>query len=636
MREKLRTDSFRQRKSAQVQKTKGHNNVAVLSRFALKHTNAKGDIMLSLSNRQPTGLPLSLLLVAVATVGAGRVWGASLGRADRAPPPSTEMLRALHYIQSLSQQAAPVAKGNRQPRPREGEGPVEEGAGQQWLQAVLETLQETHPQSLSPALTGASRRRHRKYPLEQERGGWGNSLKRTNENAQDEQYTPQKLATLQSVFEELQKISSSKSRSENKRQGPSDYQEEEEEEEEEEGGDGDEDEEEDAERMRKMTLEDWDPLQAQMDDEEDEEADRGALSHEEEDEYDDLLVKRDSQSDGVGRQGAGQPDDLSSLVDFYVLSVLEKTEQQEAVRRATEREEEEEEEEEERGVASLSLLELVRLSEQLGLSPDQLLNLLKSTSNPLPQQAPPRTPARTPTHLQAPPRTPTRTPTHLQAPPQTPARTPTHLQAPPQMPYELKLHAANAPLASTHTRGHTHTHTHTHTSAGTHPGLLSSPHARPLEAPEDVLATAQILHLLGLPDPVPHQPPKPAPAPRGHPLDLLFSERSVDDPESDPEDESEAEDEDEDASPLERLLLEQGPEGQGLPPRSAGASGERRLELRALTHVLEDFLDQPGAMETRQRQPVDIADAEPDDTLQSILGLLRPEQKDSSETGRLS
>ncbi|KAL2096298.1 hypothetical protein ACEWY4_008446 [Coilia grayii] len=633
--------------------------------------------MLSVSNQKPVGLALPLFLVAVATVWAGEVWGAWLPRepkaaptAERLAPPSTQMLRALQYIQALSQQALPLGTGNRQPIPRdeqkEGAWPREE---QQWLQAVLETLQETqkevgvsdrpktHPPALNPAFHSS---RHRKYPQEEEeQGGWGNSLKRTNENA-DEQYTPQKLATLQSVFEELQKVYSSKS--ENKRQILSDY---DEEGEEEEGEEEEEEEEADADRLTKMSVGEWEPLGE--DDTEDEDA------AEEEADYNDLpIIKRSSQSDSHVTEGAGQPDELSSLVDYYVLKLLEKTEQEEK-RAADEEEEEEEKEEEERavaeeerGAASLSLLQLVELSDTLGISPDQLLGLLQTTSNPLPQQAPPRTPyqlsqpARTPAHLQAPPRTtyqlsqPARTPARLQAPPQTPyqlsqpARTPGRLQAPQRTPYTLNIRTVPPPAARSHTQGHTPGHTAD--------SLLSSPHARPLEVPEDAPSTAEILRLLGLPalhsvptsditafPPRSHQHPNTALVPRdtlqapqntlqgpqtklqAPQTELALSGRRADDPLGAGLQED----------ALERLLLGAEPEERGLPAQGVGAEDE----LGALTRALQGYLGQVDRgvdMETRQSEPDQTEEDEGDQDLQRILGFFKPEHQDSVETAELS
>lgn len=361
------------------------------------------------------------------------------------PSPSAEMLRALRYIQSLSQRtpsdppvddhqpadtdlepddtesvrsmlrlAAPARGSTVMDRDLEER---EDGNDktQQWLQAVLTTLQQTEEQMVpqktpQKKVTGhtsspprpryaiqprakqqlevetssaenyersswadpSSRRRHRQYPLmfededEQEQ-----PLKRTNENA-EKQYTPQKLATLESVFEELSGISTAKTDS--KRESEDD---------------------DDLYRQRKMALEDimgtdeWEPLEEQTEPEE-EQRERHGLDNNLDDD-----VKRSNQPDFF----QSDPEDIAKLVDL--LKRLESNEQkredvndgeqeeQETDREvektdADDEEDEEERDEEEREIRPVhesfpqSLSQLITISQRLQIPPADVIDLLQN------------------------------------------------------------------------------------------------------------------------------------------------------------------------------------------------------------------------------------------------------------------
>ncbi|XP_068173223.1 secretogranin-2a [Antennarius striatus] len=308
--------------------------------------------------------------------------------------PNADMLKALEYIESLrqrtgtdSQQRPPLDVG-RVDEEDEGEEGGEDKS-EELLQAVLTTLQQTEkasrPVPPRPALEGPppraqqqqSIRPHRKLPLmfedEEEDEDGGRPYKRTTENV-EEKYTPQNLATLQSVFDELDKLTGAKT-SHNKRQD-------EEEEDEEEDAD---DEGEDDDVFNDGEGEDpsdWGPLQEQEEEEEEEEEDnkRGfdyvddddeGADEEEEDEDESYLIKR-----------SNDQDDMANLVDYYLLKVLEKTEEEEH-----KREMEEEEEERERRAAQTSyrenidpqaIYQLIHISQKYQIPPENLLEMLKT------------------------------------------------------------------------------------------------------------------------------------------------------------------------------------------------------------------------------------------------------------------
>ncbi|XP_056613071.1 secretogranin-2a [Triplophysa dalaica] len=385
------------------------------------------------------------------------------------PPPSAEMVRALRYIQSLSEGTLPEAPaGDEQPvdkdikphdmetvrsmlrlaAPARGSTATERDLeereddndkAQQWLQAVLTTLQETEeqmvPQKMSWKVTGhtsspprprypiqprpkqqlevetssdenyersslgnpSNQRRHRQYPLifeeDQEQ-----PLKRTNENA-EEQYTPQKLATLQSVFEELSGISTAKTNSKRESVVAS----------------REDDDDDDLYRQRKMALEDilgtdeWEPSEEQKEME---------VEQRERHKFDDDQVKRSNQPDFFTTEKE-ESENIAKLVNL--LKLLESKEQkhedvndveqeeQETYREVEkkdanqedEEEQEEERDEEEREIKSVrktfpqTISQLITISQKLQIPPADVLDLLQNNARNFRIPAQSQTPTRT-------------------------------------------------------------------------------------------------------------------------------------------------------------------------------------------------------------------------------------------------
>uniref|UniRef100_A0AAY4EBM0 Secretogranin II n=1 Tax=Denticeps clupeoides TaxID=299321 RepID=A0AAY4EBM0_9TELE len=368
-----------------------------------------GDIMPSLPNPCLTWMTSVLFLVVIVTTGAREVWGASLKsdplywgskplpgpKGKPHPPHSAEMMQALQYIQFLSQIADPLVPDNRdqdrflssifqhgaEEKEREEAvrgGEQDEDHTQQWLEAILKTLQQADEgQSqipIKPKLPkypwreDGGRRQYRKHQLMFEDEGkddLGNPFKRTNENAEG-QYMPQKVANVQSIFEELQQISGA--RLGYKRHNSDEVIEDD-------GGDGD-----DNLRVRKMALEDMTRTEenqkggqeftnfdySEYEDEESHELHHNDVKADEEESSEQLNLFK--------RSKAENPDDITRLVDFYLLNMLEKTGQQEEKRGALKPKELSEEEKTEE-----PLLKIMQLSQKLSNIPtEEHLGLLLS------------------------------------------------------------------------------------------------------------------------------------------------------------------------------------------------------------------------------------------------------------------
>ncbi|CAN9511161.1 unnamed protein product [Ophioblennius macclurei] len=344
------------------------------------------------------------------------------------PAPNADMLKALKYIESLHQRngldlqqqralltagpnamddaeklramltlASNPAQNNGAEEEEEEEG--REDKSEELLQAVLNTLQQTEKVSkpVRPKSEGQSTKQqgimpHKELPLmfedeegegdeeeEDEEGPERDSpFKRTNENV-EEKYTPQNLATLQSVFNELDKLTGAKTL--RKRQD-------------EEGSleDGEELDDEDMFNVRNVAyddiggnLADWRPLEEQEEEEEEDrhEVDQGldyinnneGEADEDEEEDDERYLAKKS----------NDPDDMASLVDYYLLKVLEKTEEEEQKRDIEEEEQEEEEEKQraERRVAQTIdprvVYQLIQISQKYQIPPEDLLDMFKTT-----------------------------------------------------------------------------------------------------------------------------------------------------------------------------------------------------------------------------------------------------------------
>ncbi|XP_072546764.1 secretogranin-2a [Salminus brasiliensis] len=608
-----------------------------------------------------------------ATLRESRLWGnepnAFRPGSQAPPPPSAAMLQALQYIQSLSRRTLhdPVANIEKPAVPdddledlesmramlqlaspartssatrdsrAEEEEEKEDDKAQQWLQAVLSTLQQTEDQisplktphrepthSLSPTrprfmLSPAEakqqqdeltdddyerslssdnqgvRRNHRKFPLMfEDKDGQDQPLKRTNENA-EEQYTPQKLATLQSVFEELSRMPDSKADSKQKTTVN--------------GEDND------GYREKKMVFdnlagdeEELVPLEERTeqveeetrkhefnggfreDRKEQEEKERNA---EEED-------KRSNHSDSAEMDKVEDPDDISRLVDYYLIKVLEKTEQEEHKRdqekeneeegeeeeeeedrdrdREEERREEEEEEEEEDEerekrraaqpqytVDPQSLYQLIQISKKLQIPPADILDLLESEG--------------TKKHGKSWQRTPTQSQT-------------------PSLSYPSSYSTQRSPATALYQRPH--------------------------QTPETSSVTQDILRILGLVSAAkpneksgwrPNQY-KPSPALNYYTAerelpDYAFSDTSRDQREADYDD---AIGEDELASLLAAEMLAQ--------------------RQRRATSGLRDYFDQAfqSTPENRQPEQEEAGENSDEETLLKILNYLNPESEDTDET----
>nr|XP_043872041.1 secretogranin-2 isoform X2 [Solea senegalensis] len=341
--------------------------------------------------------------------------GALAAGYDPSDMDDAEELRAMLRLASNPMQSKDDEEEEEEEEEEGDEGREDKSA--ELLQAVLSTLQQAEkaskPLSLRPSADEEdtrdnSHRRgqqkqhgiplHKKLPLmfedeeegEEEEGEAPGlrHLKRTNENV-EEKYTPQNLATLQSVFDELDKMTRSKVM--HKRQDDD---------EEEEGDDDDDDDDDDGVfNVRNVAYDDvgrdlaldWSLLQEQDEDNKEDEDDKHDVDRE--------LDYVDDNDEDVDEDDEGEedenypvkrskvPDDDANLVDYYLLKVLEKTEEEEQ-KRELEVEEEEEQERAERRAAAQTLYrddifprtiyEFIQISQKYKIPPEDLMDMLKS------------------------------------------------------------------------------------------------------------------------------------------------------------------------------------------------------------------------------------------------------------------
>lgn len=262
--------------------------------------------------------------------------------------PSSDMIKALEYIESLKQRADgpenPTGDYDEVDKFRflvqlaslqDENAPNREEAARwpdnkvpQWVQSLLRMLEEAGESTGAQPAAGNERRPHKsrrpmteaesadyggfvkphkKYPLMFEDEENSRDNKRATEDL-DEQYTPQSLANMRSIFEELGKLSAAQNQ---KRENQDD-----------------EDGEDDDDRVRNLAYEDvaggeeWVPLEEQM---ETEEMVKGSRE-----EYERGLADNGEQSEAIERRAAEDeenPEDDTKLVDYYLLKVLEMTDQ---------------------------------------------------------------------------------------------------------------------------------------------------------------------------------------------------------------------------------------------------------------------------------------------------------------------
>ncbi|XP_037322019.2 secretogranin-2a [Pungitius pungitius] len=289
-----------------------------------------------------------------------------------------DKLRAMLRLASDRVQSKEEGEEEEEEEERENEEEEREDKSEELLQAVLSTLQQTEKAS-QPQQKPHGVLPHKKLPLmfedEEEEGegdeeeGERGPFKRMNENV-EEKYTPQNLATLQSVFDELDKMTRVKTMQ--RRQDEDDmfdardvgYE------------DGD--------------LADWGPLQEQ---EEDEGEGEGDEEEEEEEEERDNKHEDNQGLDYVDDEDAAEsfpvkrssgPDDVANLVDYYLLRVLEKSEEEEHKRQV-----EEEEKRAERRVAQhggsvdpRAVYQLIQISQKYQIPPGDLVDLLRTAEAP--------------------------------------------------------------------------------------------------------------------------------------------------------------------------------------------------------------------------------------------------------------
>uniref|UniRef100_H3D9Y1 Secretogranin II n=1 Tax=Tetraodon nigroviridis TaxID=99883 RepID=H3D9Y1_TETNG len=289
--------------------------------------------------------------------------------------PNADMLKALQYIQSLHQRTSAqqhpsfparfdaermddaeklravlrLASKPAQSGDEDG-GEEKEDKSEELLQAVLSTLKQTEKapkppawrSRRSPRTPGRSTKQggirpHEKLPLMFEDEEEGARVKRTNENV-EEKYTPQNLATLQSVFDELDKLTGS--RSLHKRHDA------------------------DVFGVRDVAYDSAEGGSCRV-------GSAGRTSRG----LDYIMAK------AFPVKRSDDPDDVANMVDYYLLKVLEKTEEEQK----RELEEEEMERAERRAAQTRyrdsidprAVYQLLQISQKYQIPPENLLGLLK-------------------------------------------------------------------------------------------------------------------------------------------------------------------------------------------------------------------------------------------------------------------
>uniref|UniRef100_A0A672QN72 Secretogranin-2-like n=3 Tax=Sinocyclocheilus grahami TaxID=75366 RepID=A0A672QN72_SINGR len=317
-----------------------------------------GGIMLSLPKLSAGGVVVLLVtLLQTLTVQGASVRHHRLRGGDQGGflAPSSDMIKALEYIESLKQRAdgseSPTGDYDEVDKFRflvqlaslqDENAPTREDATRwpdnkvpQWVQSLLRVLEqagetpESQPAPRNERRPHKSRRpvadaespvgdyggfvkQHKKFPLMFEDEENSRDNKRATEDL-DEQYTPQSLANMRSIFEELGKLSAAQNQ---KRENQDDE---------------DAEDDDDLYKVRNLAYEDmtggeeWVPLEEQL---ETEEVVKGSRE-----EYKRGLGDNREQGEVIERRAIPtedddeNADDDTKLVDYYLLKVLEMTNQ---------------------------------------------------------------------------------------------------------------------------------------------------------------------------------------------------------------------------------------------------------------------------------------------------------------------
>lgn len=308
----------------------------------------------------PPKLSIGGVAVLLALLHACAVQGASIrhhrlrgGEQGAYFAPSSDMVKALEYIESLKRRTdglespttdydevdkfrflVQLASLQDESAPERGDDGWLESKAPQWVKALLramdqagENTETAPPQTSRPTKNrqkpvgsdaagdyGGMVKPHKKYPLmfeDEEENVRDSTFKRATEDM-DEQYTPQSLANMRSIFEELGKLSSKDQKRDSQKFYSND--------------DEDEDDDNDMYRVRNLAYEDvaggedWVPLEEQV---ETEEVVKG--SHEE---FERGVGDSGEDVETTERRASQDPDDDTKLVDYYLLKVLEMTDQE--------------------------------------------------------------------------------------------------------------------------------------------------------------------------------------------------------------------------------------------------------------------------------------------------------------------